>query len=196
MTKPAAKNFHPGISSRTLPVLSQIIVTEPLTDAQLAACNFLTSHVVMDTRALKYYYRKLPDNRLLFGGRGAITGQGADDPYFARRLLEVLKLSFQALHCIKYDYSWSGWICMTLDDIPHLAQADEKGNVLYSMGYCGSGLTFSVQAGKRLAERLMGVPLPQIPLYQSALPKFPLPALRRLGQWGYFHYGMVKDRWL
>jgi len=40
----------------------------------------------MDTRALKYYYRKLPDNRILFGGRGAITGKGAEDPYFSQRL--------------------------------------------------------------------------------------------------------------
>jgi len=189
------KLLHSGVQSRTLPVLSQIIVTEPLSEAQLTACNFLTSQVIMDTRALKYYYRKLPDNRILFGGRGAITGQGAEDPYFAKRLLDVLKLSFPALQSLRYDYSWSGWICMTLDDIPHLSQADDKGNVLYSMGYCGSGLTFSVQAGKRLAEALMGIALPQIPLYQTALPRFPLPALRRLGQWGYFHYGMVKDRW-
>ena len=50
-------------------------------------------------------------------------------------------------------------------------------------------------AGKRLAERVMGLPQPDLPLYQTALPKFPLPALRRLGQWGYFHYGKCKDRW-
>lgn len=190
-----AKNFHPGISSRTLPVLSQIIVTEPLTDTQLAACNFLTSHVVMDTRALKYYYRKLPDNRLLFGGRGAITGKDAENPYYAERLLQMLKLSFPALHNISYQYKWAGWVCMALDDMPHIYQADEAGDVLYSMGYCGSGLSFSVQAGKRLAERVMGLPQPDLPLYQTALPKFPLPALRRLGQWGYFHYGKCKDRW-
>ena len=51
------KGFHELVSNRTLPVLSQIIVTEPLSTEQLAACNFLTSNVVMDTRALKYYYR-------------------------------------------------------------------------------------------------------------------------------------------
>ena len=31
------KQLHPGVQSRTLPVLSQIIVTEPLSAAQLAA---------------------------------------------------------------------------------------------------------------------------------------------------------------
>lgn len=84
---------------------------------------------------------------------------------------------------------------MSLDDIPHIYQADDAGHVLYSMGYCGSGLSFSVQAGYRLAQRAAGMALPQIPLYQTPLPKFPFAPLRRVGQWGYFHYGMVKDRW-
>ncbi|OUR62934.1 oxidoreductase [Colwellia sp. 39_35_sub15_T18] len=189
------KGFHPLVTSRTLPVLSQIIVTEPLSAEQLAACNFLTNNVVMDTRALKYYYRKLPDNRILFGGRGAITGKNADDPYYAQRLLSVLKTSFPALQTLNYDYAWSGWICMALDDLPHIYQNTEN-NVFYGMGYCGSGVSFSVQAGKRLAEKVAGKPLPNLPLYNHALPKFPFAPLRRVGQWGYFHYGKIKDSYL
>jgi len=190
------KGFHPLVTNRTLPVLSQIIVTKPLSTEQLSACNFLTSNVVMDTRALKYYYRKLPDNRILFGGRGAITGKNAADPYYAQRLLAVLKSSFPALQDISYDYAWSGWICMALDDLPHIYQgskADNNENVFYAMGYCGSGVSFSVQAGKRLAEKIAEKPVPNLPLYQQALPKFPLAPLRRVGQWGYFHYGKIKD---
>ena len=188
------KNFHALTTDRTLPVLSQIIVTEPLSDEQIAACNFLTSNVVMDTRALKYYYRKLPDNRILFGGRGAITGKSADDPYYAQRLLSVLKSSFPALAKINYSYAWSGWICMALDDLPHIYQNEQK-SVFYSMGYCGSGVSFSVQAGKRLAEKVAEKPVPDLPLYNKALPKFPFAPLRRVGQWGYFHYGKIKDQW-
>ena len=189
------KGLHDLVTNRSLPVLSQIIVTEPLTEHQLAACNFLTSNVVMDTRALKYYYRKLPDNRILFGGRGAITGKGADDPYFANRLLAVLKTSFPALANISSRYAWSGWICMALDDLPHIHQ-NEKNTIFYSMGYCGSGVSFSVQAGKRLAEKVAGMSSPNLPLYQKALPKFPFAPLRRVGQWGYFHYGKIKDNYL
>jgi len=191
----APKNFHSSIDNRTLPVLSQIIVTQPLSEQQLVETNFLTNNVVMDTRALKYYFRKLPDNRILFGGRGAISGKDAEDPYFANRLLNVLKQSFPALHSIKYDYSWSGWISISLDDIPHICQADEKGNVFYSAGYCGNGVSFSVQAGKRLAEKIAGVEVPDIPFYNKQLPVFPLAKFRRVGQWGYFHYGQVMDRW-
>lgn len=188
------KNFNALISNRTLPVLSQIIVTEPLSEEQLAACNFVTSNVVMDTRALKYYYRKLPDNRILFGGRGAISGKSAEDPYYANRLLEVLKTSFPPLNSIKYQYAWSGWICMALDDLPHIHHNPSE-TVFYSMGYCGSGVSFTAQAGKRLAEKVAEKPMPDLPLFNRHLPKFPFAPLRRVGQWGYFQYGKVKDRW-
>ncbi|PCI69636.1 MAG: oxidoreductase [Gammaproteobacteria bacterium] len=187
--------FHPSINNRMLPVLSQIIVTRPLTSAELSNCNFITSNVVMDTRALKYYFRKLPDNRLLFGGRGAINGKDAEDPYYADRLLKVLKSSFPSLSEVKVDYSWSGWICMALDDLPHIVKGDAQGNLFYSAGYCGNGVSFSVQAGKRLAQQIAGQAVPNLPLYNQSLPKFPLPSLRRVGQWGYFQYGKVKDRW-
>lgn len=186
------KHFHSLITNRTLPVLSQIIVTEPLSEAQLSASNFLTANVVMDTRALKYYYRKLPDNRLLFGGRGAISGKNAEDPYYANRLLGVLKTSFPALKTLKIAYAWSGWICMSLDDLPHIYQNDNN-TVFYGMGYCGAGVSFSVQAGKRLADKVAGENIPHLPLYNCELPKFPLAPLRRLGQWGYFQYGKFID---
>ncbi|WP_353537437.1 FAD-dependent oxidoreductase [Colwellia sp. KU-HH00111] len=193
------KGLHPIVTNRSLPVLSQIIVTAPLSPAQLAACNFITSNVVMDTRALKYYYRKLPDNRILFGGRGAITGKNANDPAYAQRLMSVLKTSFPALENLTYDYAWSGWICMALDDLPHIYQG-EKGsneeNLFYAMGYCGSGVSFSVQAGKRLAEKVAGKAVSNLPLYTQPLPKFPFAPLRRVGQWGYFHYGKIKDKYL
>lgn len=189
------KNFHLAVNDRTLPVLSQIIVTEPLTEEQLLACGYKTSNVVMDTRALKYYFRKLPDNRLLFGGRGAISGKDAEDPYYANRLLSVLKASFPALSDIKLAYTWSGWISMALDDLPHIVKADEKGDVFYAMGYCGNGVSFSVQAGKRLAELVVGKAVPNLPLYSRPLPKFPMANYRRIGQWAYFHYGQVKDKY-
>ncbi|NMP32151.1 FAD-binding oxidoreductase [Thalassotalea sp. M1531] len=188
------KGFHPWVNNRFLPVLSQIIVTEPLTDEQIQACNWQTNNVVMDTRALKYYYRKLPDNRILFGGRGAITGKGAEDPYYAKRLLNVLKESFPALHTINYQYAWSGWICMSLDDIPHIFHNNEQ-NIFYAMGYCGAGLSFSAQAGKRLAEKVAEKTMPDLPIFNRHLPKFPFAPLRRVGQWGYFQYGKMKDKY-
>ncbi|MCG9731020.1 FAD-binding oxidoreductase [Shewanella sp. Isolate13] len=186
------KRFNPVVDKRFLPILSNIIVTEPLTPDELAASGIHTREVVMDTRILKYYYRLLPDNRLLFGGRGAIFGRDAQNPVYQERLKFALSQCFPALKNKKLAYNWTGWIAATLDDIPHVFESNGVG---YSLGYCGAGVSFSAQAAYRLAEKIVGKPVPNLPLYHQAAPRFPGASLRRLGQWGYYHYGWLKDRY-
>lgn len=187
------KSLHPLIKNRYLPVLTSIIVTRPLTPDEIQQTGIQTNQVVMDTRALKYYYRLLPDNRILFGGRGAIRGKDEFDSIYPERLSQALCKSFPCLQGIGYDYNWNGWIGVALDDMPHVYGED---NVYYSLGYCGAGVSFSVQAGRRLAEKAMGQTHKDNPLLNCALPKFPLAPLRRVGQWGYYHLGRFKDEYL
>ncbi|GGD50609.1 NAD(P)/FAD-dependent oxidoreductase [Lacimicrobium alkaliphilum] len=189
------RQFHPGVDNRHFPVLSSVIVTEPLTDQQLKACGLKAGLMVMDTRSLKYYYRLLPDNRILFGGRGAIRGKDANHPCYRQRLLGALIQSFPQLRELQVAHFWSGWVSVSLDDYPRICQADEAGNLFYSMGYCGSGVSFSTQAGKRLAQRVAGDnTLPDLPFFQSPLPRFPLARARRVGLWAFYHFGRLKDR--
>ncbi|MDF2178516.1 FAD-binding oxidoreductase [Aliiglaciecola sp. CAU 1673] len=184
--------FHKAIDSRHFPVLSSIIVTQPLTSAQQEAIGLIPGRVVMDTRALKYYYRLLPDGRLLFGGRGAIKGKDANHPLYQNRLLSALLDGFPQLKGVTVDYFWSGWVSVSFDDYPRICAAED--NVFYSMGYCGSGVSFASQAGKRLAERVAGkAPECALPFFQSPLPKFPFSPFRRLGLWGFYHWGRLKD---
>lgn len=188
------KGFYPAFNRSSLPVLSSVIVTQPLTEQQLKQTGLHHTQLVMDTRALKYYYRKLPDNRILFGGRGAVYGKDAANLRYPQRLLEALQRCFPALHGLNYDYHWSGWVAVSLDDLPRVVR-DGK-DLYYAGGYCGSGVSFSTQAGLRLAESVMGLPLPDLPIYQSALKPFPLPAFRRAGQQAYYHWGRFKDKYL
>ncbi|MFC0445798.1 NAD(P)/FAD-dependent oxidoreductase [Pseudidiomarina halophila] len=180
-------HLHPSIHGRSLPVLSSVIVTRPLTADERQAIGVATTELVMDTRTLKYYYRLLPDGRLLFGGRGAIRGKDAQHPRYARHLLQALRGSFPALRQLTSepaDYYWSGWVSVALDDYPRIYSPAE--GVYTSMGYCGAGVTFTQIAGQRLAELAMGEELPPLPFYQSPLPRFPLPHFRRLGQWAFY----------
>lgn len=191
------KNFHPLLQGRSLPVLSSIIVTRPLTADELARCGIQGQPIVMDTRALKYYYRLLPDGRLLFGGRGAIRGSDADKPRYGAQLLAALKQSFPSLQQITVDYQWSGWVAVSLDDMPHLYQAPQDSpyaGVSYAAGYCGSGLSFSALAGQRLAELAMGQAIPLLPCYQQPLRTFPFARWRRVGQWLYYQWGRWQDQ--
>lgn len=189
-----AKNLFPQLNTSCLPVLSSVIVTQPLSAEQLTLSGLNHTQLVMDTRALKYYYRKLPDNRLLFGGRSAVYGKDAEKAIYPARLLSALKTCFPMLSELRCDYHWSGWVAVSYDDLPRVCQA--QPNVFYAAGYCGSGVSFSTQAGKRLAQLAMGELLPALPIYLSALQPFPLPALRRVGQQAYYQWGRFKDRFL
>ncbi|MCE9686457.1 FAD-binding oxidoreductase [Shewanella sp. AS16] len=185
------KRFNPRLDNKYLPILSNVIVTAPLTSDELAASGFKTHQVTMDTRILKYYYRLLPDNRLLFGGRGAVWGKDAANPKYGARLKQALDLCFPALAHKAVEYNWTGWIAAALDDMPHVYGTQ---GVAYSLGYCGAGVSFSAQAAYRLAQTIAGQAVPDLPLYRQPLPQFPFAGARRLGQWGYYHYGWLKDR--
>ena len=186
-----SKVTSPVINNRYLPILSSIMVTKPLTQAQLASAGLKTHQVTMDTRTLKYYYRLLPDNRLLFGGRGAIFAKDQNKPTYLNNLKKGLADCFPTLANIEHDYYWHGYIAAALDDMPHVTV---QGNIGYTLGYCGAGVSFSAQAAYRLAQQIAGVTVPNLPLYRTPLPYLPLPSLRRFGQWGYYQYAQLKDK--
>ncbi|RZQ51862.1 oxidoreductase [Pseudoalteromonas phenolica] len=186
-----SKVTSPIINNRYLPILSSIMVTKPLTQTQLESSGLKTHQVTMDTRTLKYYYRLLPDNRLLFGGRGAIFAKDQNKPTYLNNLKKGLADCFPTLNNISHDYYWHGYIAAALDDMPHVTV---QGNIGYTLGYCGAGVSFSAQAAYRLAQQISGVTVPNLPLYQTPLPYLPFPSLRRFGQWGYYQYAQLKDK--
>lgn len=180
------KSLHPILEKRHFPVLSSIIVTRVLTTKELERLGIKPGLMVMDTRALKYYYRLLPDNRILFGGRGAIKGRDAEHQIYSQRLLEGLVDTFPSLRGIKASYFWSGWISVSYDDYPRIWSAPDK-SISYAMGYCGSGVAFATQAGKRLAQAISGeATLPDLPFWQSPLRPFPFSAFKRIGLRGFY----------
>lgn len=193
----STKGLSASLDNRLLPVQTSVLVTRPLTTEELMSSGFKTQQVMMDTRALKYYYRLLPDNRILFGGRGAISGAQATNPIYHQRLLTALKQSFPTLSQVTMDYQWQGWISVSLDNIPHIYGDKEQG-IYYSAGYCGAGVSFSGLAGKRIAEKVAGEDIEHVqsPILSSPLPKFPFAQFRRVGQWGYYQFGRFKDRFL
>src|SRR2546425_4722377 len=66
------ENLHPFFRGRVLPATSNIIVTRPLTAAEWRDVGMLTTQVYSDTRKLLFYWRRMPDDRLLFGGPAGV----------------------------------------------------------------------------------------------------------------------------
>lgn len=188
------QHLHPAVQATLFPALSHIIVTRPLTAEEIRATNFVSQHVLTDSRNLLYYWRRLPDDRIMFGGRGRIT----DDPNGNARqrdfLLSELKAKLPGLENVTVDYDWHGWVCLTRDFLPHIHHAEDDASVHYGVGYQGSGVSLANYAGKLLAKRVAGVPEENpIPPFTTPLPRFPLHSLLRVVQPVMYQWYRLKD---
>lgn len=189
------KTFHHAVDGKQFPVQSSIFVTPPMTTEQQNATGLNMPMSFMDTRMMKYYYRVLPDGRLLFGGRGAVTGKKADSHAQRQRLYQAMLNTFPALKGIGMDYFWSGWVSVSLDSMPRIFTHDQ-GRLGYAMGYCGSGVAFAAYAGKRLVERMLNSPAidTSLPLYHSPLASYPLAQCRRLALRALYQWAKIAER--
>ncbi len=194
------------IKNRILPILSNSVVTRPLTDTEIAACNFRSHTFLTDTRTLRFYYRLLKDNRLQLGSRSSISGADANAPEHLKLLTDAIARKFPPLAGIQIDYSWWGWVDVSHDMMPRITQPDPKQMVWHALVYGGNGVSFSTWAGKRLAELVAGSKVNsevfKLPIYNSSL-EFPnlfgrvrseaLAPFRRLGQSFLYKWYWLKD---
>ncbi len=194
-----APGLHPTLTNRYFPVLSNSIVTRPLTPDELKATNFLTKEAITDTRTLRFYYRLLPDNRVQIGSRSSITGADATAKKHYDLLINGLARKFPALKGIQIDYSWWGWVDVSHDMMPRIVQPDAKQQVFYALGYGGNGVSFSAHAGRRMAQRIAGHgdAAFDLPIYDSPLP-FPSQGewaahFRRFGQAFLYRWYYLRD---
>ncbi|HEY4296923.1 MAG TPA: FAD-binding oxidoreductase [Paraburkholderia sp.] len=185
-----APTLHPTLRGKIMPILSNSMVTRPLTEAEIAACGIRTTQVLTDTRTLRFYYRFLPDGRLQIGSRSAITGADAPNPRHLDLLNEGMARKFPALRGVQIDYSWWGWVDVSHDMMPRVCQPDPRQSVFYALGYGGNGVSYSQQAGRRLAERIAGKGAQHtLPIFTTPLPGHPFAPFRRIGQrMLYLHY--------
>ncbi len=167
------QGLTPRLKNKIMPILSNSVVTRPLTETELKATNFRSRTFFTDTRTLRFYYRLLTDNRLQIGSRSSISGADAEDPVHQKLLTDAIARKFPPLAGIQIDYSWWGWVDVSHDMMPRIARPDPSQSVWYAVGYGGNGVSFSTWAGKRLAERVAGKDAGravfQLPIYSSEL---------------------------
>jgi glycine/D-amino acid oxidase-like deaminating enzyme len=190
-----APGLSPHLRGRCMPILSNSLVTRPLTDAELDATGFRTTRVITDTRTLRYYYRRLPDNRIQIGSRSAVTGADADHPRHLQLLIDGLVRKFPPLRGIAIDYSWWGWVDVSHDSMPRIFQPDPAQAVFYALGYGGNGVSYSAQAGRRMAQMIAGRSFnaQDLPIFTSPLPTHPLAPFRRVGQRMLYRWYQMRD---
>ncbi|MEP6588062.1 MAG: FAD-dependent oxidoreductase [Polaromonas sp.] len=199
-----SNGLHKSLDSKIMPILSNSLVTRPLTPAEIEATSFKSNVFITDTRTLRFYYRKLPDNRVQIGSRSSITGADATNPRHMQALVQGLNRKFPALRGIDIDYSWWGWVDVSHDMMPRITQPNPKETVFYALGYGGNGVSFSAHAGRRMAERIAGKQSKvfELPIYNSEL-TYPnvfnmvssraFAPFRRVGQRFLYHWYHMND---
>jgi glycine/D-amino acid oxidase-like deaminating enzyme len=192
------------LKNKILPILSNSVVTRPLSSEEIAATGFKSNIFITDTRTLRFYYRLLKDNRLQIGSRSAVSGRDAEGSSHLKLLTDGIARKFPAIANIPIEYSWWGWVDVSHDMMPRIVRPDPDRAVWYALGYGGNGVSFSTWAGKRLAERIVGKdvgnPAFSLPIYATPL-EYPnlfgviksalLAPFRRLGQ-----HILYKGYWL
>ena len=192
------EGLHPAFDDRVLPVISNILTTRPLSEAELAAQRWKTENPICNTRELLFYYRLLPDRRLLFGARGDTSGRPEEGArmrsWLTRRLGEV----FPAWREVPISHFWRGLVCVSRKLAPSLGRLEEAPGVWYGFGYHANGVNTAPWAGMMLARAITGSnrDLELLPAVMRGLPqRFPLAALRLWAlRAAYLYYRWQDDR--
>ena len=141
----------PQLNSRILPVISNIIVTRKLTDKEIDLHNFKTFSPIVNTKNLLYYYRKLPDNRILFGTRGDYIGSDQSNLDRAKIMEKFFKNIFPDWANISIDYNWRGLIAMSQKLTPSIGKIENE-EIYYGFGYHGVGVSSAPWTGNQLSK--------------------------------------------
>jgi gamma-glutamylputrescine oxidase len=140
----------PALTSRVMPVSTQMVTTEPL--GERADALLPTDICVEDARYILDYFRLSADKRLSFGG-GSIYG-GADPADVRAKLRPNLEKVFPQLKGVALDYAWSGNFALSFSRVPQMGRLED--GVYFAHGYSGHGVTGSHLFGKILAEAIHG----------------------------------------
>ncbi|PFG07876.1 NAD(P)/FAD-dependent oxidoreductase [Marinobacter sp. LV10MA510-1] len=175
----------PTLTSRVMPVSTQVMATEPLGEAR-ARELIPTDACVEDIRYILDYYRLSGDNRLLFGG-GTVYG-GADPSDIKAKLQRNMDKVFPQLKGVRIDYAWSGNFALSFSRVPQMGRIG--GNTYFAHGYSGHGVTGSHTFGRILAEAIHG-DLTRFDVF-AKVPWYPFPGGRMfrvpysvIGSWWY-----------
>ncbi len=181
----APEHLHGELRGRVLPMISSIVVTRPLTAAELATHQWQTECPSITSVSLLNYFRLLPDGRFMFGGRGSSNGNTASAGKNFAELIARLHELFPQWRDVAIDYRWHGLVCMTRKMTPAIGQFADDSSTFFAFGYHGNGVNTATWSGKQVADWLAtssiasnAAPASLPSIVQGMPVRFPLPSLR------------------
>jgi glycine/D-amino acid oxidase-like deaminating enzyme len=161
-------NAFPSLIRRlrrhTVPVYDYVLVTEPLTAAQLESVGWHNRQGVDDVANQFHYYRLTQDNRILWGGYDAIYHFGRKiKPAYDQRpatfqlLARHFFLTFPQLEGIRFSHRWGGAIDTCTRFCAYYGTR-YAGQVAYAAGYTGLGVGATRFGANVMLDLLAGEP--------------------------------------
>ena len=139
------------IESAAFPVQTYVMVTNPLPDEDLEK-TINTRHAIYDTRFTSDYYRVLPDNRIMWGGRVALWAKPHN--IAAQLLKDLLKVYPQLSGKVHPELSWYGVMCYAPHKMPQIGMIEP--GYWYCTAFGGHGLVPTTVGGEAIAEAITG----------------------------------------
>ncbi|MFH8731282.1 NAD(P)/FAD-dependent oxidoreductase [Streptomyces sp. NPDC017964] len=134
------------VRSYTVPVYDYALMTEPLTDDQLASIGWKNRQGLGDSANQFHYFRLSADNRILWGGYDAIYPYGGrvraeydHRPETYAKLAGQFFTCFPQLEGVRFSHAWGGAID-TCSRFSAFFGTAHKGRVAYAAGYTGLGV--------------------------------------------------------
>jgi glycine/D-amino acid oxidase-like deaminating enzyme len=159
-----ATNAFPSLLKRnrlmTVPVYDYVLMTEPLSAAQLASIGWRNRQGLADLANQFHYSRLTADNRILFGGYDAIYFAGGrirsryeERPATYQRLASHFLTFFPQLEGVRFSHRWAGVIDTSTRFCAFFGTA-RRGRVAYAAGYTGLGVAATRFAADVMLDKL------------------------------------------
>ena len=143
-------DLTPKLRRRIVPISSQIIATEEIPE-DLALELIPNGRTISESPRVTSYYRLLPgDRRVMYGGRARFENVHPD--VSATLLYQMMTERWPQLRGVRITHSWSGFVAMTVDALPHMGQED---GLYYCTGCNGSGVAMMTHLGRQVAQRIL-----------------------------------------
>jgi glycine/D-amino acid oxidase-like deaminating enzyme len=163
----------PELRKRLVPISSQIIVTEELPE-DVARELIPKGRTISETPRVTSYYRLLPgDRRVMYGGRARFQNVPAD--VSATLLYRMMTDRWPQLKGTRITHSWSGFVAMTTDALPHMGQ---ENGLHYCAGCNGSGVAMMPYLGRQVARHILNGGDTDCAYGKIDFPKVPVPFYR------------------
>jgi glycine/D-amino acid oxidase-like deaminating enzyme len=176
-----AEDLPPWIGGRTLPAMSSILVTRPLTQSELGAQGFTTALMSCDVRKLLHYFRHLPDGRFLFGMRGGTSASASAEADTLARVRRHFDALFPAWAGAATTHAWSGFVCLTGSLAPFTGPVPGTEGLFATFGCHGGGVALQSWSGTQAARLMRGEDADLPALVRAPPRRMPFAAFRRLG---------------